>query len=249
MQMKRLILAVLMLLSIFSVVVSAGTDCVDCYGEALKSPKLDIEECVVRVNDRIVKNDVTYLKAYERGDDLEVTVEFTSHEAAEDVQIMAFLTGHHRGHRVTEELIDVTPSFTIKANTVYERVLNLKLPEDFHVKGENADELKLRVVISDKYSSTFIKEYNLRVEALRESVVIQDVILDPYSEVQAGRGLFASVRVENLGQENEEDLKIEVGIPALGLRAVEYIDELEIEEATTSEDLFIRVPVCTKPGT
>jgi uncharacterized membrane protein len=72
--------------------------------------------------------------------------------------------------------------------------------------------------------------------------------LDPATRVQAGRGLFASVRVRNMGEDDEESVKITTSIPALDLKATEYIDELEFDEATTSEDMFLRIPSCTEPG-
>ena len=87
------------------------------------------------------------------------------------------------------------------------------------------------------------------MEALRESVIIQDIILDPAGRVQAGRGLFAAVRIKNMGEDTEESLRVEVLMPVLGIKATEYIDELDSDEATTSEDMFLRLPACAEAGT
>ena len=159
---------------------------------------------------------------------------------------MAWLTGYHRGHKFTDKIFDITPTFDIDANVAYEKELNLELPEDFDL--DSGDELKVRLEISDKFSSSYVREYNLKVEALRHDVVIQDIILDPSTKVEAGRGLFASVRVKNMGEKDEDSIKVTTSIPALDLKATEYIDELENDEATTSEDMFLRIPSCTEAG-
>ena len=240
---------VLSLTTLTSAFAEECTDCCGtdpCYGDDLNSQTLDVIDCVVEINDRIVKDDVAVLKAFDRGENLDVEVEFTSSQMADEVQIAVFLTGYHRGHKFVNDIFDITPSFDIDANVSYKKTLELKLPEDFEL--DTGDDLKVRVMISDKFSSTYIREYNLRVEALRESVIIQDIVLDPASRVQAGRGLFASVRAKNMGEDDEESLKVEVSMPGLGLKATEYIDELEADEATTSEDLFLRLPSCAEPG-
>jgi len=218
-----------------------------CYGEDAETPMLDVLDCIVEVNDRVVKHDLTVLKAFDRGQDLEVEIEFTSLQDAEDVQIIAFLTGYHRGHKYQDDVFDMTSTFDIEADVSYKRTLWLRLPDDFEY--DSGDELKLRIEIADKYHTGFSRVYNLKVEPQRDNVVIQDIILDPATWVQSGRGLFSSVRVRNMGEDTEESLRIEVSMPAFGIKATEYIDELEADEATTSEDLFLRIPSCAEPGT
>jgi hypothetical protein len=249
--MKKLVLTalILLILTISTVFADTCTNCCtgsSCNGQYANTPVLDIEDCVVQINGRTVKNDVSVLKAFERGQELEISVEFTSFQDAEDVQVMAFITGYHRGNKLTDEIFDITSTFDVDANVSYEKQLNLKLPEDF--KLESGDELKIRVEISDKFSHSFIREYNLKVEAPENNVVIQDILLDPADRVEAGRGLFASVRIKNMGDNDEEGIKLTTSIPALDLRATEYIDELESDEATTSEDMFIKIPSCTEAG-
>lgn len=252
--MKKLfaaIIGLIMLALTISMVMAqdACTDCCNggpCTGDSANTPTLDVDECLVRINDRAVKNDVTTLKAFERGEDLEIRVEFVSLQDASDVQVMAFMTGYHRGSKFTDQIFDITPTFDVDANVSYEKELQLKLPEDFKV--ESGDELKIRIEISDKFSHSYIREYNLKVEAPDHNVVIQDIVLDPSEKVQAGRGLFASVRVKNMGDNDEESIKITAAIPALDLKSTEYIDELDNNEATTSEDMFLRIPSCAEPG-
>ena len=60
--------------------------------------------------------------------------------------------------------------------------------------------------------------------------------------------MLATVRVENKGQKDEDDVKVTVSIPALGLSATDYIDEVEEDEEEETEELFIRMPKCAEAG-
>jgi uncharacterized membrane protein len=79
-------------------------------------------------------------------------------------------------------------------------------------------------------------------------VWIRDVVLNPENEVIAGRALVASVRVKNLGTKKEDGIKVNVAIPDLGVSATDYIDSLDEDQSTTSEQLFMRIPLCAKKG-
>ncbi|MCM2325252.1 MAG: hypothetical protein NDI94_02225 [Candidatus Woesearchaeota archaeon] len=239
-----MVLAILTLGAAFAAV---DCDVNPCYGNESNTPELDVLDCTVKVNGRIVKNDVTVLKAFERGEELDVEIEFTSLQDAEDVQIFAYLAGYHRSKAHSEDIFDLTSTFDTEASVSYRKTLSLRLPDDFEY--DTGDELKLRIEIADKFHTGFSRVYNLKVEPQRDSVVIQDIVLDPDSAVMAGRGLFSSVRVRNMGEDTEESLRIEVSMPSLGLKATEYIDELEADESTTSEDMFLRIPACADAGT
>lgn len=245
--LMTLVLALTSVMGVFAQ--DACPDCCGpdpCYGDDANTPMLDVIDCVVEINDRIVKNDLTVLKAFDRGDELEVEVEFVSLQDAEDVQIMAFLTGYHRGHKFRDDVFDMSSTFDVEANVSYKKTLSLKLPDDFEY--DTGDELSLRIEIADKFHTGYSRKYNMKVEPQRDNVVIQDIVLDPSTRVEAGRGLFASVRVRNMGENTEESIKVEISMPGLGLKATEYIDELDEDEATTSEDLFLRLPSCAEPG-
>ncbi len=249
--MKKLAIGALIML-ILTISFAFSQTCVDCCtgdgcnGASANSQTLNIEDCIVKINDRTVKSDVSVLKAFERGEELDINVEFSSFQDAQDVQVMAFITGYHRGDKFTEDIFDISSTFDVEANVSYEKTLTLRLPDDFKLSA--GDRVKIRVEISDKYSKSFIKEYNLKVEALENNVVIQDILLDPSDRVEAGRGLFASVRLKNMGDNDEEGIKITTSIPELELRATQYIDQLDSDESTTSEDMFMKIPSCTEEG-
>ncbi|MBW2975673.1 hypothetical protein KY366_08190, partial [Candidatus Woesearchaeota archaeon] len=87
----------------------------------------------------------------------------------------------------------------------------------------------------------------------------RDVVLDPENEVKAGRTLLVSARLKNRGEVEEEDIKIKASVPALGISASDYVDELDEEDcnravdddcddSTTSDELDMRIPDCAEPG-
>jgi len=78
--------------------------------------------------------------------------------------------------------------------------------------------------------------------------MVEDVTLFPGKIVQAGTALLTTVRVENKGERDEDDVKVEVRIPDLGLSAVDYIEEVEFDEEEETEEIFLRIPTCTEPG-
>ncbi|PIY59834.1 hypothetical protein COY95_04995, partial [Candidatus Woesearchaeota archaeon CG_4_10_14_0_8_um_filter_47_5] len=65
---------------------------------------------------------------------------------------------------------------------------------------------------------------------------------------EAGRALLTTVRVQNIGEKDENQVKVRVEIPELGISATDYIDELQADESTTTEELYMRIPQCAKEG-
>lgn len=101
----------------------------------------------------------------------------------------------------------------------------------------------------------------MNVDESRHDVNIFDVIINPSSTVSAGQPVFVTVRAENLGEKKEEDVKVTVSIPQLGISAVNYIEELVTqnqeeqelfklgEEAQRQIDLLLRIPEDAASGT
>ena len=196
-----------------------------------------------------VKLDGDALKAgdnyIEKNDEYEVKVIFdTGNESYEDVQITAYL----RGDKHDDKVEDTTDSFDVESDTQYVKKLNLELP----LRMEN-DEYTLYVRIEDRKNE--IKEdlsYSLKVRSLKNAVYIRDIDLSPSNGVKAGRALLATVRVQNRGTTDEEDVKVTFSIPDLGISASDYIDELaedgEKKDSKSTEELYLRVPSCVEEG-
>ncbi|MBN1503133.1 hypothetical protein JW930_06310 [Candidatus Woesearchaeota archaeon] len=241
--MKKIIFGFLMAILMLSG--ALAYECSDCYGDPANTPELDIIDCWVEIDGRLVYPDRTIYKSFERGDEVEVSVEFVSKQDAEDVQIQALILGYEHGDRIYEDVSDITSSFDVKANRSYQKELQLTIPDDI-----GTGELKIRVIISDRSSSTWVRDYNLDIEAQKHYVVIKRFTLDPSQEVLSGRGLLAKVYVKNMGDREEEGVVVTVSIPELDLEATEFIDELDPDDSTKPEDdLYLRIPMCTEPGT
>ncbi|MEK6839991.1 MAG: hypothetical protein AABX72_03550, partial [Nanoarchaeota archaeon] len=56
--------------------------------------------------------------------------------------------------------------------------------------------------------------------------------------VQAGKPFFGKVRVENLGEKEENDVKVVMSIPQLGISESGFIPELVSQQQELSEDFF-----------
>ena len=178
----------------------------------------------------------------ERGDKIEVKVIITAIEDAENVQIEAWIDGYEYSDK--ESTSDETRTFDVEANTTYPKELELRIPENV-----DEDNYKLRVMITDRDNDEIIQNYNIKIAAPRHSMIIRDIILTPQNEVTAGRALLASARVKNLGEKDEDSVKVTISIPSLGLSASDYIDEVEQDDSETSEELYLRIPACAEPGT
>ena len=200
----------------------------------------------VEVNDVLL--DATDAKELEKTDELDVLVVFKLNKSVDDVQIVAELTGYDKNDR--QKVRDETDKFDVSANVVHDERLTLELPVRFQ-QGEYS--LKIRVE-TPKDSFTFL--FPVVINAQEHDLEIRDIVLSPENEVKAGRSLLTSVRIKNRGEQREEDVKVKVSIPALGVTASDFIDELDEEDcddsdcddSTTSEEIFLRIPDCAEPG-
>ncbi len=236
---------VLMLIMLMVLSMSVAFGCVgdDCFGEEANTPVLDIVDCWVEVDGRYVEPDRTIYKVFDRGEEVDISVELVSQQDADDVQIQALILGYEHGDRARELISDLSPTFDVRANRSYQEDLTLTIPDDL-----DQGDLKLRIIISDRSYSTFVRDYNLDIEAVKHKVVIEDLITDPTREVMSGEGIFARVRVENMGDRDEDSVKVIFAFPELDIDQVTYIDELDAEDSESSDDVFIRLPDCVETG-
>ena len=204
---------------------------------------LGIENIVVKVDGDIVTDAQTLRTNYERGDTLDIKTILTTAENTtgnmNNVEIRAWISGdnHHN-------LEEVTKTFNTEAGVVYTKELQLKLPENM-----DKDNYKLRITVSDRYGESKEYDYNLKVSAPKKELKVEDIVFTPESYVKAGRALIATARVKNVGEEDAQDVKVTVSIPDLGISGSDYLDKIQAEEAKSTEEIYLRVPDCTKEGT
>ena len=184
------------------------------------------------------------IRAVDRGEEVEVKVKLSSDTNMDDVQVEAVIRGYDHDDLVE----DISDAFDMKAGVDYVKKISLPLRDRM-----DQDQYLLRVRVSDRDNPTVEETYTLDIEAQRHDVTIRDVILNPENEIKAGRALLASVRVNNVGQRDEKDIRVRVSIPELGLSATSYMDLIEKEDddddTETSEEMFLRIPDSAKGGT
>ena len=229
--MKRLLgTLTMMLVMLFSINLVAAQD-------------FDISK--VEVND-VTATELGDAVFVEAGSDVEVEVFIDGNGSSDSVRVKAWIGGYEY-----DEIEDRTDIFEVEPNVDYKKTLNLYIPEDI----DASDDYTLHVEVFDD-DNNVEKEFTLRLQERRHFLNIQDIILRP-SSVEAGRSLFATVRVENLGDKKEEDIQVNVAIPELGVSARDYIDELVPQENTDDDDeetsassneIFLRIPSDAKSG-
>ncbi len=177
----------------------------------------------------------------ERGEEYTLQIVFTSLANLNDVEVEAFISGYeYSGHN---KISDVIGPFDAGLNVTYSKKLKLTIPDD-----ADQDSYKLRLFISDRNNDPLVANFNLEIALPRHDVDIEDIIINPNKVVEAGSAIVVTVRVENNGIKDEDDVRVKVTIPELGLSNVEYIDEIESEDEESTEEIFVRIPRCTEPG-
>ena len=178
----------------------------------------------------------------EKGDELEFRVKLSADQDEEDIELRAYFAGYEYGDHVS--LSDSTHVFDLEANTTSYKDLEIRLPDNMDVDKDY--DVKMTIDASEGSPDTYV--FPISLQAARHSLSIEDVIFSPENEIMAGRAMLATVRVENNGDRDEESIKVSVRIPALGVSASDYIDELEEGDEITSEELYLRIPSCVEGG-
>ncbi len=164
----------------------------------------------------------------ERGNTIDVYVQWTAGTDPdvdrEDLKLNAWIDGYdYDDVEDTVVLTEMDPGDTVS------KTLHISLPEDMDAR----ETYTLYVELSGDIDIS--KKYNLKISPEKHKLAINDLILRP-STVAAGGILFATVRVENIGYEDEENIKVTVSIPDLGVSAKDYIDELVADDDEDDDD-------------
>ncbi|MFH0979026.1 MAG: hypothetical protein V1837_07045 [Candidatus Woesearchaeota archaeon] len=177
----------------------------------------------------------------ERGDILDIRVKLLASQNEENVEVAADILGYE--YNDVEKISESTEPFDMDANDTVYKTLQVQIPEN-----AEKDRYDLRVRVGSRRGASFEGRYALNLQGARHQLTIRDIVLSPENNVQAGRALLTTVRIKNYGEKDEEGIKIQVSIPALGISASDYIDTLEADESTSSEELYLRIPNCATPG-
>ena len=195
----------------------------------------------VEVNgDQVVVNDSNRLDLV-RGQDLDVKVKLSATGNGSDLEVHGFVSGFEFNRDMP--ISDVTPVFSVESGVSYVKHLRLRISD-----LTEEDNYLLRILVTDRSGTELIQNYRLKLDVPRHSLTIRDVVMNPDATVVSGRALLVTVRVKNMGEQDEEGIKIKAAIPELGISASDFIDKLKADESTTSEELYLRIPSCAKSG-
>lgn len=212
-------------------------------GSASAGNKVPVKVEAVEVDNFQLSASDTNVRDLERGEDFTLKVKLTATGNAKDVEIRAFVTGFEFGRN--EPISDSTSPFDVEKGVSYVKSLKLKLPERVE-----EDTYRIRVIVGGRDNDEITQNFRIKVTPTAHEVVIRDLSISPEDTVQAGRAILATVRVKNLGDKTEKDVKVRVSIPDLGVTATpDFMDELKSDESATSEEFFLRVDQCARPGT
>ncbi len=195
----------------------------------------------VEVNDEDVRTTDTNRLDLVRGEDIDVKVRLNATGNGSDVEVEAFISGFEFNREMP--ISDSTPVFDVEAGVTYIKRLKLRVPD---IAQE--DNYLLRILVTDRNTQELVQSYRLKIDVPRHTLAIRDIVTNPDGFIVAGRALLVTVRVKNMGEQDEEGIKVRVSIPDLGVSATDYIDELEDGESTSTEELYLRIPPCAKPG-
>lgn len=177
----------------------------------------------------------------ERDQEFDVRFELEAEQDVDDVEIDAKISGYEYS---TSDPVSVSEGpFDMDANVTYIKKFKMTLPSDLE-----EDDYLLRVRITNRDGESTTVNYLINVDLPRHELKIVDALFTPAGNVEAGSALLGSVRVENVGESDEEDVKVVLSIPDFGISASDYIEEVESDDEEETEDLYIRLPECAEPG-
>lgn len=195
----------------------------------------------VEVNGRDLSGATTTIKDFQRGNELEIEIELSSDVDINDVELEAEIKGFEHNKRFT--LSDTTSLFDMDANVSYKKTLRIDVSD---LVEEDVYDL---IITASTRRDDFREKFSIRFDVERHSVMIDDVVFTPGKVVRAGTTLISEVRLDNNGERDQEDVKVTVSIPELGVSASDYLDEIESDDQESSEEMYLTIAPCTPAGT
>jgi len=201
--------------------------------------ELPAEVVRVEVNGDEVETGTGITERIDRGQELEVKIRVEAQSNVNDVQVLGILFGDERFL-----VSDSSGNFDLDANERSTVTLRLQVPDVFE-----SDSYYLRVILAGRTGFTKSYNYPIHMDQQRHQLVVEDVFFSSNGgKARAGRSLLPIVRVKNLGEQDEQDVRVEAAIPQLGVNAVDFIDQIDVDEEESSEELFLTIPADARAG-
>lgn len=220
--MKKTIFALILTMIILSGIALASTDYI-------------IDE--VKLNNNKIDNNPVKV---ELGSTIDLSVRLKSLKyIEEDIKVEAWIPGYDYG-----EIRVVSEKIRIKNNVFYNIPLELTIPEDLELKN-NYYKLYIRVSGKNGYSE---EVYNLFIEEKRHDIRFNDIIIWPENQIKDGELLYVKTRLENMGYKTEDNIRLQVSINELGVSNALWVNQLNPNQAVTTNNLPLRIPKGTTTG-
>lgn len=227
-KIKALSILALLLVSIFASSVS--------FADVTNDGNLEIFE--IKLNDDTLTG--VGLESFDFDDKIDLRVSLRSYANFESVKLMAFLTTEYD----QDKTMDQTSAFDMTAGVNYRKSLDLQIPDSL-----DRDAYTLTLMVSDKNGILYTQAFDIFLESdSKHQITIKDVIVTP-EVVKAGRQIKVKAKLENIGKDVEDDVKVTASIPELKIADSDYINELEINEVKYSEPIYLVTEKCTEAGT
>ncbi len=205
----------------------------------------DVELEYIRINGDIYRSGENIrVDVYE---ELDIRVKLQATADVRDLEVDARLIGYEHSTRV--RVSDYSGVFDLREGDTTFVNLRVQVPVD-----ADKDLYDLRVSVRDRRYDYATSSFTIRVAGPRNQLLVRDVIFSPGGSVVAGRALLAQLRIENIGELDQNDIKITARIPALNIVESAFTRDIRGEallgrgERLTTEELFIRIPQCAPEG-
>jgi hypothetical protein len=159
----------------------------------------------------------------ERGDYLPVEIYLDGTGETTDVNIRVWLGGYEY-----DDVSVTSTMFDVEDGVSYKKTLYLELPED--MDAEQVYTLYVEVYDSEE-SEMWTSE--IMVSKVYHLLDIQDILVE---NAEAGDYVSVTVRLENMGDHKEEDVKVTVSVDELNIKTSEYLDELTNTEVDNEDE-------------
>ena len=181
-----------------------------------------------------------------RGDTIDVDVLVHALDDVEDADVEVFLSGYQYGQYESNLVSD--SAYITKLNNDSTKKLSFKLQVPVKV---DKDQFDLRVMITGRTGAPIEERLPLEFTGLDRSdaVVIKKFTVMPSDVIVAGNPATFKVTARNYGDIEFNDVYVKVSIPELGIADDEYLDTIDADSSENFEELLLRIPKCTAPGT
>ena len=202
------------------------------------------------VNVKCYPDSNTGYEAYDRGQSLGGYVEMSSKTDLKDVQVKMSFSGNNNDKIETK-----TGLFDMDKDTTHVKRLSLTLPEEMDL-----GKYHMRFQITDKNSLSKTCYVPYHITAQRNLVTIKDNVVQQSTAVDAGGFLQVKSLVKNIGQKEQDWMKVTLEVASLGIsdssyftsvpagKSVEFDGLLKIPSNAKADNYFAKLKVLYYDG-